>query len=226
MSLSSLRKVNAIEIHELSEPGFARYGRLLSGYDATHLIALVDGSTAIDGEKNTYVASVPEFEKDSLLQVFSDAVFGGLPLQAGYCNGPNSKLNGLEYHKTPEIFIAITDCVLILGRLEDVRAYRNYDTAKTEVFFFPAGSIVECFASTLHFSPCKTESSGFKSIIILPRGTNFPLDANPVNAEDPETRLLFMKNKWLLAHIERTPLIERGAWPGLDGKNIEIFPGD
>jgi hypothetical protein len=35
-------------------------------------------------------------------------------------------------------------------------------------------------------------------------------------------KLLFARNKWLLAHPERKPLMERGAWPGIIGNNIEI----
>lgn len=222
MSLSSVRAANSISIYELDEARFARYGRVLNGYDTESLIALADSTTVIDSEKNAYVASVTEFEAEPVVKNIADFVFGGLSVQAGYCNGPNSKLNALEYHKTPEVFIAVTDCVQMLGRLEDVSGYRSYESSKIEAFFFPAGCVVECYPNTLHFSPCKTEASGFKSIIILPKGTNTPLEMSTENSADIEARLLFMKNKWLLAHPERTPLIERGAWPGLSGKNIEI----
>ena len=43
-----------------------------------------------------------------------------MPIQIGYCNGPNSTLNGLEYHKSSEINIAITDMVLLLGKVQEV----------------------------------------------------------------------------------------------------------
>ena len=48
-------------------------------------------------------------------KVLPDAVavrekgFGGLPVQIGYCNGSNVKLNALEYHRSSEIDIAVTD---------------------------------------------------------------------------------------------------------------------
>ncbi len=223
MSLASVRAANSFPVYELSDSRFARYGRILHGYDTAALTALADRTTVIDSEKNAYVASVPEFEIDPVVQDLSDTVFGGMPVQAGYCNGPNSKMNAVEYHKSPEIFIAVTDSVQILGLLSDVHGFRSYDTAKAEVFFFPAGSVVECYPGTLHFSPCKSEAGGFKSIIILPLTTNTPATEHIVRAEDPETRLLFMKNKWLIAHSERTPLVEKGAWPGLAGTNIEIY---
>jgi len=222
MSLASVRAANSFPVYEITDPRFARYGRILRGYDTAALAALADRTTVIDSEKNAYVASVPEFEAEPVVAVLADAVYGGMSVQAGYCNGPNSKMNAVEYHKSPEIFIAVTDSVQILGLLSDVDGFRSYDTAKAEVFFFPAGSVVECYPGTLHFSPCKTEAGGFKSIIILPRGTNTPAPEHSPHAEDPETRLLFMKNKWLIAHKERTPLVEKGAWPGLNGTNIEI----
>ncbi len=222
MSLASVRAANSFPVYEITDSRFARYGRILRGYETASLAALADRTTVIDGEKNAYVASVPEFEAEPVVAVLADAVYGGMPVQAGYCNGPNSKMNAVEYHKSPEIFIAVTDSVQILGLLSDVQDFRSYDTAKAEVFFFPAGCVIECYPGTLHFAPCKTEAGGFKSIIILPRGTNTPAPVNALHAEDPETRLLFMKNKWLIAHGERTPLLEKGALPGLQGTNIEV----
>ena len=58
--------------------------------------------------------------------------------------------------------------------------------------------------------------------MILPRGTNTPLQDKAPNA-DPESRLLLQRNKWVIAHPEREPLIRQGAHPGLVGPNKELY---
>ena len=58
--------------------------------------------------------------------------------------------------------------------------------------------------------------------MILPRGTNTPLEKKPETA-DPESRLLLQTNKWVIAHPEREPLIRQGAFPGLLGENKQLY---
>ena len=57
-----------------------------------------------------------------------------MPVQIGYCNGHNSKLNAVEYHRSSEINVAATDAILILGLLADVAEDFTYDTSKMEAF--------------------------------------------------------------------------------------------
>jgi hypothetical protein len=223
MGIDEIRAINDFPIRDLGDPLFSRYGRILCAYDVQELIELADNTTSIDSEKNTYVASVPTLESSPVVQQICNTIYGGMPVEVGYCNGPNSTINGLEYHKSPEVFIAVTDCIQFLGHTQDIVDNSYYETTLTDVFFFPAGSIVECYASTLHFGPCKTKSEGFKSIIMLPLGTNTPLGTERPNPADPEAHLLFMRNKWLLAHPERTALINNGAFPGLKGPNRKIL---
>ena len=37
-----------------------------------------------------------------------------------------------------------------------------------------------------------------------------------------EAKLLLQRNKWVIAHPEREPLIKQGAWPGVLGENREL----
>ena len=97
-----------------------------------------------------------------------------MPIEIGYCNGQNSTLNGLEYHIGSEINVAVTDLVLMLGKLQDVDNYQ-YKTEDVEIFFVKKGTALQLYETTLHFSPSKTDLKGFKCIVILPRGTNEPL---------------------------------------------------
>lgn len=102
--------------------------------------------------------------------------YGELPIQIGYCNGHNVLLNAVEYHRSSEINLAATDAVLILGSEADVTDDFTYETSKMEAFRIPAGTAVEVYATTLHYAPCHVDDAGFQVAVILPKGTNYPLD--------------------------------------------------
>ena len=84
------------------------------------------------------------------------------------------------------------------------------------MFYFPAGTVLECYATTLHYSPFQVNKDGFGWVVALPEGTNTPLESEYSN------KLLWAKNKWLIAHKENTSLIEKGAVAGVMGINTEI----
>lgn len=67
-----------------------------------------------------------------------------MPIQIGYCNGHNSKLNALEYHRDSEINIAATDMILMLGLLTDVNDDYIYDTANVKLSGFQQERLLKC----------------------------------------------------------------------------------
>lgn len=220
MNLDVLKKLNtSISIKEVQEKAFIPYGRLVTEYDFSDLISFMEANTEIPGEGNCYVASVPGLEAFPVKCELENVFYGEMPIQIGYCNGRNSTLNGLEYHKGSEIDIAVTDLVLLLGKLQNVQN-NQYDVNEVEAFWIPKGTALQLYETTLHFSPCKTMESGFKCVVVLPKGTNTELN----NRENQAIKdvLLFAKNKWLIAHPQRTPLIQKGAYPGIKGENLEI----
>lgn len=232
--LERLRILNPrLAIRDLADPLIARFARLVPG-DFSSLIELADRLTGIEQDGNRYVASMPELEKTPAFAQLSGH-FGLADIQIGWCNGPNSRLNAVEWHKSAEIDIAVTDLVLILGAREDIDERGTIDSSRLSCFFLPKGAALELLPETLHFAPCKVSHEGFKSIIVLPRGTNEALPANafangshaqgqqPATVPVPESRFLFMKNKWLIAHPERLPLVQKGAFPGITGENTEIL---
>ncbi|MDO4267342.1 MAG: DUF4867 family protein, partial [Eubacteriales bacterium] len=83
------------------------------------------------------------------------------------------------------------------------------------------GTALEMYQTTLHLSPCRVTDEGFKDIVVLPRGTNTPLEVKPEPVEN-EGVLLLQKNKWVIAHPDREPLIKQGAHPGFLGENKEL----
>lgn len=236
MNIDRIRKLNpTLRIRDEDDPLLGEYARRLDPRPFAGLAALVDSVTAIDPEKNRYVGTCPELEADPSYRLLS-GYFGFADIQVGYCNGPNSKMNAVEWHKSSEIDIAVTDLVLLLGKRSDIGQDGRLNSSRLECFYITQGGALEILPEVLHFSPCKVHPEGFKSIIVLPRGTNEALgpgEAGLPGAEEspgeaspgpvPESRFLFMKNKWLIAHPERLPLIQKGAYPGIMGENIEIF---
>ena len=218
--LKHLNEVNDVEIKPVTSPDFAPYGRVLTGYDFSELIAYMEKETPIPESGNVYVASVPEMESLPVTQEIQKKVYGDMPIEVGYCNGRNSTWNGFEYHKGSEINVAVTDFMMILGHTWQIEN-NTYRFKNARVFYVPKGTAIEMYQTTLHLSPCRVQEAGFRGIVILPRGTNTPLTEKESNA-DPETKLLLQRNKWVIAHPEREPLIRQGAYPGLLGENKEL----
>ena len=204
-----------MKIQELTDASFGKYGKVVTEFSFEKILKEME-HTPLPKD----VVYVPSVEAMEILPEAVDVCrkgFGGLPIQIGYCNGDNHKLNALEYHRSSEIDIAATDLILLLGCQQDIEADDTYDTSKVEAFFVPAGTAVELYATTLHYAPCSAQEGGFRCVIVLPKGTNEDLPFEP--AKEGENRLLTAVNKWLIAHEEAG--IE-GAFCGLQGANTEV----
>ncbi len=208
-------KLKLYDVHNLE---FLKFGKIITEYDFQECIKIMNHKD-IPTEGNCYVASDPDLMNTSFASVMSSHFYANTNAQVGYCNGNTSKLNALEYHKCSEIDVAITDLVLLLA---DVRQIKDNQLSTEDVvgFFVPAGCAVELYSTTLHFAPCKVSDKGFKSIIVLTQGTNSPLVSLPT-AYTMEDKLIWMQNKWLIAHKESIPA-SKGAYVGLIGENIQL----
>ena len=206
-----------MELINVCSPEFRPYGRVITGYDVDGLMKAME-STPLP-EDVVYVASVPELEALPIGAELSDGIYGQMEIQLGYRNGHNKKLNALEYHRDSEVNLAVTDLVLLLGRQQDIEEDFTYDTSKVKAFLVPAGTLVEVYATTLHYAPCQTEDSGFRCVVVLPRGTNTDLDHKP-QVRCGEEKLITARNKWLIGHEEGG--LDEGAWIGLKGENISL----
>ena len=205
-----------MKIMKVTDDAFRVYGRVLTkDYDVTELLQAMETTPA--PAEVIYYPSIPEMEALPIYKTISDSIFGGMPIQFGYCNGTNQKLNAVEYHRNSEIGVAVTDLILLLGRQQDIQEDFSYDTSKVEAFFVKAGEVVEMYATTLHYAPCGVDGKPFKNVVILPKGTNTELDVIPTAAA--EDRLLVAKNKWLIAHADAKIA---GAFNGLVGENVTV----
>ena len=207
-----------MKIIPVSDPSFAPYGKVLGGYDTAELLRTLDAVTPLP-EGVEYVPSQPELEALPIAERLSVNGYGGMPIQLGWCNGHNTRLNCLEYHRDSEVNCGTKDFILLVAR-EDEIVDGQLDTAKVKAFLAPAGVMVEVYATTLHYAPCCAKAGeGFKVLVALPRGTNGPRpEITPLNDED---KTLWACNKWLLAHAESSEAAQ-GAHIGLQGVNIDV----
>ncbi len=211
-----------MEIKKVTDAAFRKYGRVISHVDVTELVAALK-ETPIPADV-VYEPSVESLEKLPVKEELSKVIYGEMPIQIGYCNGHNKKLNALEYHRDSEINIAAEDAVLMLGSLQDVEADFTYDTSKVEAFLVHAGTAVEIYATTLHYAPCHVEDGGFQVAVVLPKGTNYELKAAHAKVENGkapnEDALLTAVNKWLIGHAEGG--LPEGSFLGLKGENLSL----
>ena len=206
-----------MQIQKVTDASFRAYGKVLEGYDFSRLLKEME-HTPLPSDDVIYVPSVEELEALPVAEELKNRAFGGLPIEIGYCNGNNKKLNALEYHRSSEINVAVSDAILLIGKQQDVEPDYTYDTSKVEAFLVPAGTAIEVYATTLHYAPCTVDDNeGFRVVFVLPKDTNTELTF-PVGKEG-EDRLITAKNKWLIAHEDAK--IE-GAFNGLKGENITL----
>lgn len=213
--LEKLKKLNPeVALFDVRDKEFATFGRIITNLDVTQIAKAAEQIP--DPETgSSYAPSVEAFEKLPIAREIQNAFFGTLPAQIGYCWGHNRDMNATEWHYSSEINIAIKPLVLILGHTWDI-AQGKIDSGKFKAFYLPAGTVVEVYATTLHFCPCEVSGDGFGCVVGLPLGTNTDL------AEKTQDPVLFRKNKWILAHMENEALISKGVVPGITGTNYRI----
>ncbi len=210
-----------MKICSVFDPEFKSYGRVVTGMEETV-------SDILDVLKDTPLPEatgyVPEEEKlqelPAMVEV-SEHLFGGMPVQLGWCNGHNTKLNCLEYHRDSEFNLGTEDFILLLAKQDEI-VDGKLDTSLVKAFRAPAGTLIECYATTLHYAPCHCDpAKGFKVLVALPQGTN--TDKPVMTNMGGDDELLWARNKWLLAHPGSSEAAA-GAYVGLAGENIDIAP--
>lgn len=212
--LEKLRKKNEIMIYTVYDAEFAAYGKIIDKMDVSEICAVAE-KMAMPSEGSLYQPSVEAFEQLPIAKQIEDTLFGEMPTQIGYCYGHSNFLNACEWHNCSEVNIAVTPMILILGMRSQI-SENKLNSADMKVFYVPQGTMIELYATTLHFCPCEVSENGFGCIVALPRGTNTPLEREAAD------KVLFRKNKWLLAHCENQALLSKGVVAGIYGENIEI----
>lgn len=206
-----------MKILSVFDPEFAEFGKVLSGYDTTELVEAMN-KIEMPAEGVAYEPGIDSLEAVSIFGDLADNAFGGMPIQLGMCWGYNKALNCLEYHRNSEINIGATDFVLLLAKQEKI-IDGKLNTADVVAFSAPAGAVVEVYATSLHYAPCRDSADGFRVAVVLPKNTNTDLEKKP--EKDFEDKMLWARNKWLLAHPDSAEA-GQGAYIGLEGENLSI----
>ena len=209
-----------MKIYSVNDPEFKPYGRVVTGLEeAKHEILTALAETPLPAATD-YVAEDASLQELPAAVEVSEHLFGGMPCQLGWCNGHNTRLNCLEYHRDSEFNLGTEDFILLLAKLDEVENGR-LDTASVKAFRVPAGVLVEVYATTLHYAPCHTDAAkGFRVLVALPKGTNTEMPAGFQSGGGDDEKL-WACNKWLLAHPDSAEAAQ-GAYVGLIGENIDI----
>ena len=91
-----------MKIYSVYDPEFKPYGQIIDGMDdvVAEIVNVLKDAPCPEG-----VEYVPEYAPMQALAAaltVSDNLYGGMPVLLGWCNGHNTKLNCLEYHKDSE----------------------------------------------------------------------------------------------------------------------------
>ena len=208
-----------MNIKPITDAAFRAYGKIIEGYDLAPLIDALIAETPKPADRVIYTPGNEKLEALAVSRELQSNFYGGMPIQVGYCNGSNHKLNSFEYHRDSELNITADDMVLLLARQQDI-IDGKLDTSKTEAFLLPAGMGVELYATTLHYAPCNAPGGdGFRVVVVLPKGTNTAKPA--ISIKNDEDKRLLACNKWLLT-LPGTREAQGGAYVGLKGDNIEV----
>lgn len=202
-----------MNIYSTTDECFAKFGKVI---ESPYYHDLKDASVAVempsDGTK--YFPSVAEFERDDIKNYYAQ-LFGGLDVQIGCCLGRNKAMNALEWHKSSEIVVALSDMILLLGDIRDMENGK-YDSKNLKAFFVMEGESVELYSTTLHFCPINVKDTPFTNVVVLPKGTNTPLES------PTSDKRLISKNKWLIIHKDFKAQVELGRDVSIVGENIVI----
>ena len=211
-----------MHIYSVTDPEFAPYGMVWNDLprEATDPLLAVLRKTPVP-EGSQYVASAPELEGAEGADTLKQLMYGGRPAQLGWCNGHNTRLNCLEYHRSSEFNLGASDFILLLAKRDQIKDGR-LDTSLVKAFRVPAGVLVEVYATTLHYTPCMVDAQGFQVMVALPAGTNGPRPEAAKGVPAAGDSYCYWKaDKWVLCHAE-SPKAAEGGYVGLIGKNLDI----
>ena len=108
-----------MKILSVMDPSFQNYGAVLGGYDVKELLETLDRVTPLP-EAVDYVPEQAELMALPIAEELKNNAYGGMPIQIGWCNGHNTKLNCLEYHRDSELNVGTKDFILLLAKREDL----------------------------------------------------------------------------------------------------------
>ena len=158
-----------MHIYSVNDPEFKSYGNVWDNVPSELTSPVLEALSATPiPEGGKYVASAPELEDVKDADKLGFLMFGGRPFQLGWCNGHNTRLNCLEYHRASEFNLGARDFILLVAHRWEIEDGK-LDTACVKAFRVPAGTVVEVFNTTLHYTPCMVDDRAPRLRPICPR---------------------------------------------------------
>lgn len=220
-TLENIRKINPdYSIQSIiNNSEFLKYGQIYSQFVINDILNYLN-KQQISPNSNQYNPSEQQLEEINEIKTISNYIFPGIKTESGSCNGHCTNFTAVEYHQGSEVNIFATDVIMVLGKRYQIKN-EYFDTDRdAKLFFIPAGSIVEFYSDTLHYTPIMVHHSGFQIVVMVIKGTNQEF-AIPYNGGNQR---VVKVNKFQLVHPIRKDKIQKGQKVGLKGKLIEINP--
>ena len=108
-----------MKIYRITDAEFAPYGKIIEGYAVQELLSALESETPLpDG--CDYMPEEAAIQMLPAALTLEKVLFGGLPVQFGCCNGHNTKLNCLEYHRSSEILLGTEAFILLVSIEEEI----------------------------------------------------------------------------------------------------------
>lgn len=223
-TLEDFQKKNPdYKILSIDDPDFKKYGKVYTKYDISEVKDYMDKNVKISSPSNFYTPSNKDLEKIPAIQEMGKDIYAFMPIEAGECTGQSTNFSAIEYHQGSETNIMLTDVIMVLGQRSTLDTNGEYSPSEDgQIFFVPAGTVVEFYSTTLHYAPIKVHDSGFSIIVILIKGSNEEL---PADFKSDNKRIV-KQNKFQLVDPSRKDKIAIGVEVGLTGKLIEMTPLD
>ena len=119
-----------MHIYSVNDPEFKSYGNVWDNVPSELTSPVLEALSATPiPEGSKYVASAPELEGVKDADKLGFLMFGGRPFQLGWCNGHNTRLNCLEYHRASEFNLGARDFILLVAHrweIEDGKLTGRY----------------------------------------------------------------------------------------------------
>ena len=119
-----------MHIYSVNDPEFKSYGNVWDDVPSELMSPVLEALSATPiPEGSKYVASAPELEGVKDADKLGFLMFGGRPFQLGWCNGHNTRLNCLEYHRASEFNLGARDFILLVAHrweIEDGKLTGRY----------------------------------------------------------------------------------------------------
>ncbi|MCD7829963.1 MAG: DUF4867 family protein, partial [Clostridiales bacterium] len=139
-----------MKINSVFDADFKPYGQVHENFPVEEILAALEKTPVTEGV--VYTAEDENLQELPATAEVSDNLFGGISVQMGWCNGHNTRLNCLEYHRDSEFNLGTSDFILLLAKQDQITD-GMLDTADVKAFRVPAGVMVEVYATTLHYTP-------------------------------------------------------------------------